>query len=210
MRRLFLGDIGLVLVAGSLVAAGLTGCGSSTASTANTDTGKAKSQTGLSDGPVEGSGKGMAAIRQAADAGKYLFMFFSKTDDDQTLAMRKVFDKAMEKVADRAQWIAVTCDRLVGEGHRGQVRSEPCSDAAGLGDGPQRCHHRRLSNEVRGTTTPGRLCHAGHGEGDEATPRRQARVRVRPEWQDKIQRCRDARASATSRRMLASPARRKS
>lgn len=49
----------------------------------------------------------MAAIRQAADAGKYLFMFFSKADDDQTLAMRKVFDKAMEKVADRAQWIAV-------------------------------------------------------------------------------------------------------
>jgi hypothetical protein len=49
----------------------------------------------------------MAAIRQAADAGKYIFMFFSKTDDDQTLAMRKVFDGAMEKVADRAQWIAV-------------------------------------------------------------------------------------------------------
>ncbi len=50
----------------------------------------------------------MAAIKQAADAGKYLFMFFSKTDDEQTLAMRKVFDKAMEKVADRAQWIAVS------------------------------------------------------------------------------------------------------
>ena len=49
----------------------------------------------------------MAAIKQAADAGKYLFMFFSKTDDDQTLAMRKVFDKAMEKVADRAQSVAV-------------------------------------------------------------------------------------------------------
>ena len=49
----------------------------------------------------------MAAIKQAADAGKYLFLFFSKTDDDQTLAMRKVFDKAMERVADRARWIAV-------------------------------------------------------------------------------------------------------
>ncbi len=43
----------------------------------------------------------MAAIRQAADAGKYLFVFFSKTDDDHTLAMRKVFDKAMEKTAGR-------------------------------------------------------------------------------------------------------------
>ena len=55
----------------------------------------------------DGSGKGMAAIKQAAAAEKYLFMFFSKADDDQTLAMRKVFDAAMEKVADRAQWIAV-------------------------------------------------------------------------------------------------------
>ena len=49
----------------------------------------------------------MAAIKQAADAGKYLFVFFSKADDEQTLAMRKVFDKAMEKVADRAQSVAV-------------------------------------------------------------------------------------------------------
>jgi len=56
---------------------------------------------------LEGSGKGMAAIKQASEAGKYIFMFFSKTDDDQSLAMRKVFDKAMERVTDRAQWIAV-------------------------------------------------------------------------------------------------------
>jgi len=94
-------------VAGSLLTVALTGCGSSTASTASEDSGEAKGRTGLSDGPAEGSGKGMAAIRQAADAGKYLFMFFSKADDDQTLAMRKVFDKAMEKVADRAQGIAL-------------------------------------------------------------------------------------------------------
>ncbi len=49
----------------------------------------------------------MAAIKRAADAGKYLFVFFSKTDDAQTIAMRKVFDKAMEKVAGRAQSVAV-------------------------------------------------------------------------------------------------------
>lgn len=49
----------------------------------------------------------MAAIRQAADAGKYLFIFFSKSDDDQTVALRKVFAKAMEKAADRARWVAV-------------------------------------------------------------------------------------------------------
>ena len=108
MRSSILGGVGLVLVGGSLITVALTGCGNSTASTASTGFGKAKGQTGLSDGPAEGSGKGMAAIKQAAEAGKYIFMFFSKTDDDQTLAMRKVFDKAMEKVADRAQWVAVS------------------------------------------------------------------------------------------------------
>ena len=63
----------------------------------------------------------MAAIKQAADAGKYLFMFFSKTDDEQTLAMRKVFDKAIEKVADRAQSDRGEHHRLRREGHRSQV-----------------------------------------------------------------------------------------
>ena len=109
MRSSILGGVGLVLVGGSLLAVALTGCGSSTASTESAQASQSKGRlTGLSDGPAEGSGKGMAAIKQAADAGKYIFMFFSKIDDDQTLAMRKVFDKAMEKVADRAQWIAVS------------------------------------------------------------------------------------------------------
>jgi hypothetical protein len=49
----------------------------------------------------------MAAIKQAAEAGKYLFVFFSNGDDAQTIAMRKVFDKAMEKAADRAQSVTV-------------------------------------------------------------------------------------------------------
>ena len=57
--------------------------------------------------PSGETGKGIAAIKQAADAAKYLFMFFSKTEDDQTVAMRKVFDKAMDKAADRAQSVAV-------------------------------------------------------------------------------------------------------
>ena len=108
MRRSIPGGGGLVLIAGSLVAFALAGCGGNTAST---DSAQANEATGQPNAPsgdsAEGSGKGMAAIKQAADAGKYLFLFFSKADDDQTLALRKVFDKAMEKVADRAQWIAV-------------------------------------------------------------------------------------------------------
>jgi len=108
VRRSILGGFGLVLLVGSLMAIALTGCGSSTEQTKNAQPHAAKDQPNESPSdPVEGSGKGMAAIRQAADASKYLFAFFSKAEDDQTLAMRKVFQKAMEKVADRAQWVTV-------------------------------------------------------------------------------------------------------
>jgi len=108
MRRSIFDRLGLVSVAGSLIALALTGCGSSTAQPERAQAGEAKDRPGKRPGnSADESGKGMAAIKQAADAGKYLFLFFSKADDDQTLAMRKVFDKAMEKVADRAQWIAV-------------------------------------------------------------------------------------------------------
>jgi hypothetical protein len=100
--------LGLALVAAGLMGVALTGCGSSAAQTEGTQAREAKDQPKASPAdPSEGPGKGMAAIKQAADAGKYLFVFFSKTDDDQTLAMRKVFDKAMEKAADRAQGVAV-------------------------------------------------------------------------------------------------------
>ena len=123
----------------------------------------------------------MAAIKQAADAGKYLFMFFSKTDDDQTLAMRKVFDKAMEKVADRAQWIAVN---VTDSSEKAIVAKFDLSRAPMplvLAMAPNGAITGGFPNQVRGTTTPGCLCHSGHGEGDEATPRQQTRVRVRPE-----------------------------
>lgn len=100
------GGVGFVLVVGSLLAVALTGCGNSKAST-STNSSNAKGQASQSDALAEGSGKGMAAIRQAADAGKYLFLFFSKADNDQTLAMRTVFDKTMANANDRAQWVVV-------------------------------------------------------------------------------------------------------
>jgi hypothetical protein len=100
--------MGLLLVFGSFLAVALTGCGSSAAQMEGAQTSGLKDQPEDSPaGPSGGAGKGMAAIKQAADAAKYLFLFFSKTQDDQTVAMRKVFDKAMEKAADRAQSVAV-------------------------------------------------------------------------------------------------------
>jgi len=100
--------VGLALFAVGFMGVALTGCGSSTAQTEGAQAGGAKDQPKASaSNPSQGSGKGMVAIKQAGDAGKYLFVFFSKTDDDQTLAMRKVFDKALEKAAERAQTVAV-------------------------------------------------------------------------------------------------------
>jgi hypothetical protein len=109
VRHSILNRVGLAFIVSSLATVALTGCGASTAQPGDTQSTEAKAASNKSpaDSP-DGTGAGMAAIKQAADADRYLFLFFSKTnDDDQTLAMRQVFDKAMEKVADRAQSIAV-------------------------------------------------------------------------------------------------------
>jgi hypothetical protein len=56
---------------------------------------------------VDTSGSGMAAIVAAAQAHKYLFVFFWKQEDERTVAMRGVFEGAMKKAAGRAQSAAV-------------------------------------------------------------------------------------------------------
>jgi hypothetical protein len=107
MKRLGLASA-VAALAASFMGVALTGCGSSAAQSDRAQASEAKDQPTISPAdPTGGAGNGMTAIKQAADAGKYLFVFFSKEDGDQTVAMREVFDKAMEKVADRAQSIAV-------------------------------------------------------------------------------------------------------
>jgi hypothetical protein len=108
MKRFSLVGVGWSLVAASLLLLTVTGCGSSVAQTPSEPARDAKDQSSAAPAdPARGSGKGMEAIKQAADAGKYLFVFFLKTEDEQTLAMRKVFDQAMKKASDRAQAVAV-------------------------------------------------------------------------------------------------------
>jgi hypothetical protein len=98
----------VVLFAAVLLGIAVTGCGSSSAQSEGAQALKTQDQATTSPAePSVETGKGMAAIKQAADAGKYLFVFFSEADDDQAAAMRAVFDKAMEKIADRAQSIVV-------------------------------------------------------------------------------------------------------
>jgi hypothetical protein len=54
-----------------------------------------------------GHGMGLAALERAAQDQKYLFAFFWSTANEQTAAMREVFEQATGKVADRAQAVAV-------------------------------------------------------------------------------------------------------
>jgi len=53
------------------------------------------------------TGSGTAAREKAAEADKYLFALFLKEENDQTVAMRRVLEEAMEKVADRADSVEV-------------------------------------------------------------------------------------------------------
>jgi hypothetical protein len=51
---------------------------------------------------ADASGPGMTAIADAARANKYLFVFFWKQEDEQTAAMKDVFEEAMKRT-NRAQ-----------------------------------------------------------------------------------------------------------
>ena len=49
----------------------------------------------------------VAALQQAADAKKHLFVFVHEKDDEQTREGRKTFDSAVRKLGDAVQWIAI-------------------------------------------------------------------------------------------------------
>lgn len=50
---------------------------------------------------------GIAAMRRAAEANQYLFVFFSEKDDDPTRAARKTFDAALKKITPVPASVAV-------------------------------------------------------------------------------------------------------
>jgi hypothetical protein len=49
----------------------------------------------------------VAALQQAADARKHLFVFVSEKDDEQAQEGRKTFDTAVRKLGNAVQWIAI-------------------------------------------------------------------------------------------------------
>jgi len=55
----------------------------------------------------ESRGVGLLAMKTAGAANKYLFAFFWKDDDTATMAMKRVFESATQKVSERADAVAV-------------------------------------------------------------------------------------------------------
>ncbi len=104
MTRLGIAPVAGMLVVGCLVSTVIIGCSRSTPQPEVLAAGfqaSVPAKTPKVD-QNEGTGEGMAALREASQSGKYLFVFFFKAEDQPTLAMRKVFGRAMEKAADRA------------------------------------------------------------------------------------------------------------
>jgi hypothetical protein len=63
------------------------------------------------DSPTEKSAptasRATAALKSAAKQNKYLFVFFFEKEDAQTVAMKAVFQKAMQKMSDRAEGMTI-------------------------------------------------------------------------------------------------------
>mgnify|MGYP005861792693 CR=1 FL=1 len=56
---------------------------------------------------------GIAAMRRAAEARQYLFVFFSEKDDDTTRVARKTFDEALKKITPAPQSVVVDRGHLL-------------------------------------------------------------------------------------------------
>ena len=98
----------LMMLGSCLLLLPTAGCGSSATST---EAGHGVSVVGAdvetATATAAGPGISVAARKQAADEGKYLFAFFWKAEDESTAAMRNLFDQAMGKVTDRAATVVV-------------------------------------------------------------------------------------------------------
>ena len=52
-------------------------------------------------------GKGMSAVKKAAEDGKYLFTLFYREDSEQTRNASNVVEAATRKIGRKADWIAI-------------------------------------------------------------------------------------------------------
>ena len=56
---------------------------------------------------LAGKGNGLAALEQASQENKYLFIYFYDGDNEKNGASRKTFESIMDTMADEATWVAV-------------------------------------------------------------------------------------------------------
>ncbi|NLX97153.1 MAG: hypothetical protein GXY83_13345 [Rhodopirellula sp.] len=100
--------LGVLALAAPGFALAFAGCGGSVQSTETKRADSPAVAVATADSqPAGGSSAAKAALEKAAKAEKYFFAFFWKADDENTVAMRKVFDEAMASAADRADAVAV-------------------------------------------------------------------------------------------------------
>lgn len=113
MRKLAVAGVVVLVLAVGLSIAVAKGVFNSPASSANANvvtTDRSVITTESSPLVFEARGVGLEAVIQAAADNKYLFAFFWSSDSDQTAAMKKVFEEATAKVADRAVAVSVRCE----------------------------------------------------------------------------------------------------
>ena len=105
MKNLVVFAVAAVLAAACVGA--IVGCNSNTSAEADVQEPAKVVTDETQSAEPQRSGGGMAAMRKAADAKKYLFALFRKAEDSQTSAMRAVLEDVMKEVADRADSIEV-------------------------------------------------------------------------------------------------------
>lgn len=112
MKSFYVERMVIALIGCGFLFAACAGCENSTAKekSATAEAAPRASKTLPAAGakpPLTDLNKDIPALRTAADAGKYLFAFFWKEENEQTRSMRKVFDEATPKVKDRANAVVV-------------------------------------------------------------------------------------------------------
>ena len=100
MRRMVVGAVIVVAVAAGLsiaAAKGMLGCARTRESALTPAEDIASSEATAKEPVGSVKGTGSVAMERAANDQKYLFAFFWSTANDQTAAMREVFERAMRE-----------------------------------------------------------------------------------------------------------------
>ena len=135
----------------------------------------------------------MAALQQAADAGKYLFLFVCDKDDASTRTAGKVVEAAVGKMDGKAQWVTVRRDAPEEKAvvQKFGLKSAPVplvlaiAPNGAITGGILAAGHRRAGD-------PGGRCQPLQPGLPEGPAGPQGRPALRPEQDHQVQRGRDA------------------